>query len=322
MPAKKNLTILVLPNSPHRSALNLSVPIHALTGVVFSLAILLFLATAGVWRMYHFQEVEQKSLRLEIENQSAKSQIQDQERKIDHLTREILSIREKAGYVQNYLGLKPQDPGTAKIGQGGVELSPRSTLLSSRSLPSEFHRPSRDLKALANSLSDQDIHQLSTDLQVIVGALQARQDKLDHTPSISPVDPQGTWISSSYGLRISPFTGKEQFHPGVDIAGAEGTPIIAPAKGTVAFVGKDGALGMSVRIRHDSVFESTYGHLQKASVKKGQRVDRGEVIGYMGNSGRSTGHHLHYEIAKNGKTVNPFQHMMDWKNENLVMLAE
>jgi murein DD-endopeptidase MepM/ murein hydrolase activator NlpD len=108
----------------------------------------------------------------------------------------------------------------------------------------------------------------------------------------------------------------------VDIAGAEQTPIIAPAKGTVAFVGKDGALGMSVRIKHDSACESTYGHLNKAAVKKGQHVERGEVIGYMGNSGRSTGSHLHYEIEKNRKNVNPFQYMMDWKTDNLVMLAE
>ena len=322
MLAKRKLTVLVLPSSPHRKALNISVPLHVLTGVFFVLGILLFMASSGAWRMVHFQEVEQKSLRLEIENRSAKSQIEDQERRIENLTREILSIREKAGYVQNYLGLKPQDPGSAKIGQGGVELTPRSSLSSLRSLSSELPRPSGDLKALAHSLSAQDIHQLNSDLQAIVGALQVRQDRLDHTPSISPVDPQGTWISSSYGLRISPFTGKEQFHPGVDIAGAEGTPIIAPAKGTVAFVGKDGPLGMTVRIKHDSVFESTYGHLQKASVKKGQHVQRGEVIGSMGNSGRSTGHHLHYEIARNGKSVNPLQHMLDWKNENLVMLAD
>lgn len=322
MPAKGKLTILVLPSSPHRSAFNLSVPVPIVTGLVLAFGILLFLASAGAWRMHHLHEVEQKSLRLEMENQSAKIQIQDQERKIEHLTREILTIREKAEYVQNYLGLRPQDPGAAKIGQGGVELSPRSPLSSSKSPSSGHRRSSGDRKAPAHSLSPQDIHQLNSDLQAILGALRTRQDRLDHTPSISPVDPQGTWISSSYGLRISPFTGKEQFHPGVDIAGAEGTPIVAPAKGTVVFVGKDGPLGMSVRIKHDSVFETTYGHLQKASVKKGQAVERGEVIGFMGNSGRSTGHHLHYELACNGKTVNPLQYMLDWKNENLVMLAD
>ena len=322
MLAKKKLTILVLPSSPHKRVFSISVPVLMLTAVFFSFCILLFMASAGAWRMYRFQEVEQKSQLLEMENRCAKSQIQDQESRIKHLTQEILNIREKAGYVQSYLGLKPQGPSVGKIGQGGVELTPRSAALSSKSFSTEIHQRPSTPTTHAASLSAQDIRQLDADLQQIVGALQGRQEKLDHTPSVSPVDPQESWISSSYGVRISPFTGKEQFHPGVDIAGAEKTPIIAPAKGTVAFVGKDGALGMSVRIKHDSACESTYGHLNKAAVKKGQHVERGEVIGYMGNSGRSTGHHLHYEIAKNGKNVNPLQYMMDWENDNFAMRSE
>jgi murein DD-endopeptidase MepM/ murein hydrolase activator NlpD len=322
MLTKKKLTILVMPSSPHKRVFSISVPILMLTAVFFAFGILLFMASAGVWRTYRFQQVEQESHRLEIENRSAQSQIQDQERKIQHLTQEILSIREKAGYVQSYLGLKPQGPGVGKIGQGGVELTLRSAALSSKSFSSEIHQRPSTSTTQAAFLSPQDIRQLDADLQQIVGALQGRQEKLDHTPSVSPVDPQESWISSSYGVRISPFTGKEQFHPGVDIAGAEKTPIVTPAKGTIAFVGKDGALGMTVRIKHDSVYESTYGHLDKASVKKGQHVDRGDVIGSMGNSGRSTGHHLHYEIEKNGKNVNPFQYMMDWKNDSFAMRAE
>jgi murein DD-endopeptidase MepM/ murein hydrolase activator NlpD len=319
---KRKLTILVLPSSPHKKVFSISVPILMLTGVFLALGVLLYMASAGAWRMHRFQQVEQESHRLEMENRSAKSQIQDQESRIEHLTQEILNIREKAGYVQSYLGLKPQGPGVGKIGQGGVELTPRSGVLSSKSPPTEIHQPASTPTTHAASLSAQDIRQLDADLQQIVGALRGRQEKLDHTPSVSPVDPQESWISSSYGVRISPFTGKEQFHPGVDIAGAEKTPIVAPAKGTVAFVGKDGALGMTVRIKHDSVHKSIYGHLHKASVKKGQHVERGDVIGSMGNSGRSTGHHLHYELAKNGKNVNPFQYMMDWKSDNFVMLAE
>jgi len=322
MLARRNLTILVLPYSPHKRVFTISIPILLLTAVFFAFGTLLFMASAGSWRMYRFQQGEQESQRLETENRWAKTQIQDQENRIKYLTQEILDIREKAGHVQSYLGLKPQGRGVGRIGQGGVELTPRNAALSSKAFSDETHQPPSTLATLAASLSDQDIRQLDADLQLMVSVLQGRQEKLDHTPSVSPVDPQESWISSSYGVRISPFTGKEQFHPGVDIAGAEKTPIFATAKGTIAFVGKDGALGMTVRLKHDSLYESTYGHLDKASVKKGQHVDRGDVIGYMGNSGRSTGHHLHYEIEKNGKNVNPFQFMMDWKNNNLVMLAE
>jgi murein DD-endopeptidase MepM/ murein hydrolase activator NlpD len=313
MQEKRNLTILVLPSSPHQRVFSIPVPILVLSAVFLSFGLLLFLASAGTWSMVRLQQVEQESKRLAIENRAAKSQIQDQEIRVECLIREISGIREKAGYVQSYLGLKPQDPGVGQIGQGGVELTLRRK---------ETHQLTNTSTAPAPSLSTQDIRQLDTDLHQLVGALKGRQDKLDRTPSLSPVDPQESWISSTYGARISPFTGKEQFHPGVDIAGAEKTPIVAPAKGTVAFVGKDGALGMSVRIKHDSVYESTYGHLDKATVKKGQLVERGEVIGYMGNSGRSTGHHLHYEIEKNGKSVNPLKYMADWKNDHFVMLAK
>lgn len=322
MLAKGKWTILVMPSSPHKRAFSISVPVVLLTGVFFVFCILLYTASAGAWRMYRFQQVEEKTHRLEMENRSAKSQIQNQKSQIEELTREILVIREKAGYVQDYLGLKPKGTSTGKIGQGGVEITLQSAVLSPKSPSVEFRQPARVPSAHEASLALGDIHQLKADLQQIVGALQERKEKLDRTPFLSPVDPQTTWISSSYGMRISPFTGKEQLHPGLDIAGAEGTAIIAPAKGTVAFVGKNGPLGMSVQIRHDSVYETTYGHLNKAIVKKGQPVERGEVIGYLGNSGRSTGHHLHYEIAKNGKTVNPLQYMLDWRNETLAMLAE
>jgi murein DD-endopeptidase MepM/ murein hydrolase activator NlpD len=322
MLTKRKLTVLVMPSSPHKRVFSISVPILILAAVFLASGIILFMASAGAWSMYRFQQVEQESHRLELENRWAKSQIQDQEIRIEHLTREILSIRQKAGYVQSYLGLKPQGPSMGKIGQGGVELTSRTAALFSKSASTEIHQASSIPTTHGASLSAQDIRQLDTDLQQMVGALQARQEKLDRTPSVSPVDPQDTWISSSYGVRTSPFTGKEQFHPGVDIAGAEKTPILAPARGTVAFAGKDGPLGMTVRIKHDPIYETTYGHLQNASVKKGQQVERGEVIGYVGNSGRSTGHHLHYEITKNGKNVNPLEYMIDWKNDKLVMLAE
>jgi murein DD-endopeptidase MepM/ murein hydrolase activator NlpD len=322
MLAKRKVTILVLPSSPHKRVFSISLPIPMLTLVSFALGILLFMASAGASRTYHLQQVEQESHRLGIENRLAESQIQDQQKRIEHLSQDILNIREKAGYVQNYLGLKPQVPRFVTIGQGGVELSPRSVALSSNSFSAEAHQAPGILTSHIASLSAQDIRQLNTGLQQIVGVLRERQEKLDHTPTISPVNPQGSWISSSYGVRISPFTGKEQFHPGLDIAGDEGTPILAPANGTVSFAGKDGTLGMTVRLKHDSVFETTYGHLRKVSLKKGQHMKRGEVIGFMGNSGKSTGTHVHYEITKNGKRVNPYPYMMDWKSDNLVMLAE
>ena len=81
-------------------------------------------------------------------------------------------------------------------------------------------------------------------------------------------------------------------------------------------------MGLMVKLKHDSTYQTVYGHLLKAAVKRGQRIKRGEAIVYMGNSGRSTGYHLHYEVRKNGKRINPFFHMMDWGKNNILMDAQ
>ncbi|HYQ61469.1 MAG TPA: hypothetical protein VEP29_10465, partial [Desulfatiglandales bacterium] len=168
MQAKRNLTILVLPSSPHQRVFSIPVPIFVLSAVFLFFGFLLFLASAGAWSMYRLQQVERESNRLAIENRAAKSQIQDQETKIEYLIREISGIREKAGYVQSYLGLKPQDAGVGQIGQGGVELTPRRKDTHQLTDTSTTHAP---------ALSTQDIHQLDTDLHQLVGALKGRQDK-------------------------------------------------------------------------------------------------------------------------------------------------
>jgi len=80
--------------------------------------------------------------------------------------------------------------------------------------------------------------------------------------------------------------------------------------------------GLSIEIKHDSTFKTTYGHLFESAVKKGQTVERGEIIGYMGDTGRTTGYHLHYETEKNGKRVNPFDYMMDWGQNALLLAGE
>jgi murein DD-endopeptidase MepM/ murein hydrolase activator NlpD len=322
MATKRKLTFLVVPSNPEKRAFSLSFHVSTLTVLFFAFAFILIMASAGAWSMYRYQRVAQRSYRLDLDNRTARSQLQQQQEKIEHLNQEMLKIREKAGYIQNYLGLKPQSSGTAKIGQGGIELPPQSVLVP-HGFSSQHHQPPATRASNhTGDFSPQDIDRLDADLKQIIGALQDSEDKLDHTPSLSPVDPRQSWISSPYGMRISPFTDKEEFHPGIDIAGDEGTPILAPAKGVVAFVGRDGSLGMTVRIRHDSVYQTTFGHLKKAVVKKGQHMERGEVIGYVGNSGRSTGPHLHYEVAKNGKRVNPFKYMMDWSDNRLAVIAE
>lgn len=122
-------------------------------------------------------------------------------------------------------------------------------------------------------------------------------------PSRKPVD--SFKLTSQYGFRADPFAGRRARHKGLDMAGPIGTPIYATADGVVTHAGWDSGYGRLVKIQHAFGIETRYAHLSQVRVEVGQRVSRGDRIGDMGNSGRSTGPHLHYEIRVGGEAVNP-----------------
>lgn len=113
------------------------------------------------------------------------------------------------------------------------------------------------------------------------------------------------YITSGFGFRIDPFLGIRRFHAGIDIANSYNTPIYAAFNGVVIYAGWDGGYGLKIVIKHQLGYETVYGHLSKISVKVGQYVAKGKIIGYMGSSGRSTGSHLHFEIRRFGRLLNP-----------------
>lgn len=112
-------------------------------------------------------------------------------------------------------------------------------------------------------------------------------------------------LTSSFGWRKNPFGRGYEFHTGIDLEAPEGTPIIATAKGVVVFAGKYYEYGNTIIIKHPNDYYTLYGHLSKFAVKEGEEVKSGQIIGYVGNSGRSTGPHLHYEIIRKNKSLNP-----------------
>lgn len=118
----------------------------------------------------------------------------------------------------------------------------------------------------------------------------------------------GGHLSSTYGTRKDPFTGERRAHRGIDFAASSGAPVYAAGDGVVVSVGPRGTYGNYVRIRHDDRFETAYAHLSRFGddLERGQRVHQRDVIGFVGNSGRSTGPHLHYEILVDGSQIDPF----------------
>jgi murein DD-endopeptidase MepM/ murein hydrolase activator NlpD len=122
--------------------------------------------------------------------------------------------------------------------------------------------------------------------------------------------PRLSSFTSFFGYRGNPFDfGGSEFHPGIDFQGHRGDPVKCTASGKVVFAGRLGGYGNCVRIQHPNNLETVYGHLSKITVREGQRVTVGDLVGKVGSTGRSTGPHLHYEIRKNGQPVNPKQYL-------------
>jgi len=145
---------------------------------------------------------------------------------------------------------------------------------------------------------------LQTRLHDVRYMVERRNALAAATPSIWPAH---GWLTSRMGSRHDPMTGSEDFHAGLDIAGEKGQPIYATASGRISQAGYQGAYGNLVVVDHGFGLETKYGHLSSFSVKPGQTVKRGDVIGRLGATGRATGNHLHYEVRANGRLLNPLQ---------------
>ena len=145
---------------------------------------------------------------------------------------------------------------------------------------------------------------LDTQLVALRTRFETQQALARATPSVWPV---AGWLSSAFGNRTDPFTGAPDFHPGVDISGNRGAPVLAPADGRIEMAGVNGAYGKSVLIAHGFGLASRFGHMSRLTVEAGQTVRRGDVIGFVGATGRATSSHLHFEVLLNRAAINPLR---------------
>jgi murein DD-endopeptidase MepM/ murein hydrolase activator NlpD len=183
-------------------------------------------------------------------------------------------------------------------------------------LPTAIRTPSTgganiDAAAIARSSPDTTIGvlkgllgALESGLATVKSTVESQQELARATPSIWPL---AGWLASGYGQRKDPFDGSADFHPGLDIAAARGTPVRATADGTVTSAGFNGNYGNAVLIEHGFGISTRFGHLSRFAVRAGQQIRRGDVVGYVGSTGRATGPHLHYEILHNGSPINPLR---------------
>jgi len=169
----------------------------------------------------------------------------------------------------------------------------------------------------ANTHSSMEVSDFLDALEQLNAKVQDRAEKLTAMESMlidrtlqNQTIPTGSpsidgWVSSLFGMRTDPMTGKMEFHGGIDFAGRSGAPILAVASGIVTWSGVRYGYGNMVEINHGNGYQTRYAHNKKNLVVVGQKVDKGQIISLMGSSGRSTGTHVHFEVVNNGKTVNP-----------------
>ncbi len=142
-------------------------------------------------------------------------------------------------------------------------------------------------------------------LDAALGRFDAARAVAAGVPLANPLP--GRRISSRFGVREDPLIGRRAMHSGLDFSGPRGTAIQATADGTVVRAGRNGGYGRMVELQHDNGLTTRYGHMSRIEVTPGQRVERGQIIGRVGSTGRSTGPHLHYEVRRKGTALNPIQ---------------
>ena len=242
------------------------------------------------------------ALARDVANQRA--QIQAYAEKVSDLTEQMTALHAFEKKIRVIANIEAPAAQEAVFGIGGA------TEDDLENIPGLTENPSgliRAMHAQLDQLSEASVVQ-NRAFEEVYGYLQDQKSLLASTPAIRPTK---GWISSGFGYRKSPFTGLKEFHRGLDIATREGTPIIAPADGIVIFSGNKGGLGKLVTIDHGRGIITRYAHLKKSLLKRGSHVQRGDKIALVGNTGRSTAPHLHYEVHLNGIPVNPAKYILN-----------
>ena len=211
--------------------------------------------------------------------------------KFEGLSAEVERLRAMDNRIRSLVKANASLRGKSPSGIGGAE-TPETSAANrlDKLLDLKFDRMKKDLLVDVN------------DLDVLGEALDSRRLLLESVPGGWPV--RGT-LSSVFGVRNSPFTETPVFHHGLDIVARTGAPVVASASGVVVKSGYEALYGNMVVVDHGAGYRSVYGHLASCSVEEGAFVNRGEELGKVGSTGRSTGPHLHYEVRVNGLPVNP-----------------
>ena len=291
--ANEFYTLIVVPHAKARFR-KFQVSVRMTKWVLGSLSVLA-LALAGIVVHYTVISVEVAEMkRLRGENLALAAKARAYEENAGRLQARVLTLQNMVTKLGLMAGVEESLPDAQVGGVGGL-----SSL--------ETTAPSVDIAASIEGM-DQTVSALTQKSTRLQAFFEDQQLLLAATPSIWPV--RG-YLSASFGKRKDPFTGMPDFHPGIDISTPRGTKVTAPADGVVVFVGRKRGYGKALVINHGFGVVTRYGHLDGWNVKPGQRIRRGDPVAFVGNTGRSTAPHLHYEVWVDDQLRNPIEFILD-----------
>ncbi len=303
---QKKWNVLIVPNSPGRNVYSFELTSKILTRAAVVAAFFFILTVSAIFFGNHAWKKAKVNQIAEL-----KSALKSRDAELSQLNREFNVLRDLEEKLRTIAGLEPSaHPEGPPMGggQGGPY---------SEAEDSEASEPaSRDVhEFLPLKLSPHSLIKGSSELkdsfEEVLEIFEREKARLSCIPCINPVASQDAWISSGFGEREDPISGRSRFHEGCDIVAPPKTPIMAPAAGIVSFAGWSDGMGRMVEIEHGYGYTTRYGHASKLLVERGQMVNRGDIIALVGSSGRSTGPHLHYEVRYNGKLVNPHKYLVN-----------
>lgn len=303
MHRKRFIFILIPPNDGQVQEYRLTPRILAIASMV---AFLFLCAFGYYFTGYYARADHQEDLaQLRAENGELLRSVEHTRGVVSQLEKTMVVLREDDEKLRNYHQMEPLSADERLAGAGGADESPQF----SYALPARKRAVLEDLNANILRLQREAKIQEES-FSLLENKFRESEEGWKHFPTISPVSSDHSWVSSRFGYRSDPFTGRSAFHSGVDFAGRTGTPVYATADGTVNDAYRDTGLGNLVVIDHgievtdesgktykkEGIYQTEYGHLEKILVVPGQRVNRGQQLATMGNTGRSTGPHLHYAV--------------------------
>lgn len=262
--------------------------------IAFSIVALFGLITYSVSRFLSQRFVNIAMSEALAENSDLRENLSSVRERLNEIDGQLTLLAESDDYLRVLADIPRIDKDIREVGVGGVEVpgidySDKDKLVSK--LIFDIDKLEREIRLQQQSFLE------------IRRQFADKAELLQHTPSIRPL--KGCYISSGFGRRRDPFSRRWVHHSGIDFAGERGTPVHATADGEVMFAKRAHGMGKVIIIDHGFGYRTAYGHLDMFSVARGQKISRGQKIGELGNTGRSTGPHLHYEVHVDKKAVDP-----------------